>query len=58
MYTQFDKALVAGIVGILTLVGLFVPSVSKWADPATIATVVAVATPLLVYLFPNLPKDT
>ncbi len=57
MYSNLNKAIVAAIVGLAALVGLFVPAIAKFADPTTIASVVAVITPLLVYLIPNLPKD-
>ncbi len=57
MYTNLNKAIVAALVGVAALLGLFVPAIAKYADPTTIASVVAVVTPLLVYLIPNLPKD-
>ena len=57
MYSNFNKAVVSALVGLGALLGLFVPSIAKYVDPSTIASVVAVLTPILVYLIPNLPKD-
>ena len=56
MYSTFDKALVACVMGILGVVGVIWHPVNISSD--TIATVVSILTPVLVYLIPNVPKDT
>ena len=58
MYTNLDKAIVAAIMGIVGLLGIFVPSISQYVSPQTVGTIVSVATPVLVYLLHNLPKDS
>ncbi len=45
MYTNLDKAIVAFIMGAIGI------------SPETVASLVGIATPILVYLLPNLPKD-
>jgi len=55
MFTTVDKAIVAfvmGVIGILNVLGIHF---GLSAD--TVGGIVAVVTPLLVYVFPNLPKD-
>lgn len=56
MYTALDKAIVACVMGILGLIGVIWHPVN--ISPETVATVVSIVTPILVYLVPNLPKDT
>lgn len=55
MYTTFDKAIVALVMGVLGVVGIFWKPVN--ISPETVATIVSVLTPLLVYVWPNAPKD-
>ena len=56
MYTQFDKALVAAIMGVVQLANVWG---FHWGiDEATVTHAIAFATPILVFLIPNkIPKD-
>lgn len=56
MFTKFDKALVALIMGILGVIGIVWKPIN--ISPETVTAIVGVVTPLLVYIWPNLPKDT
>jgi hypothetical protein len=52
MFTTLDKALVAvvmGIVSLLNLTGIF----SFNLDPGTVQSIIAVITPILIYFIPN-----
>ena len=55
MYTTFDKTIVAFIMGGVGIANLFGLHFGLSAD--TLNGIVAVLTPILVYLIPNLPKD-
>jgi len=52
MFTTFDKALVALIMALLSILNL-VFGVDLGLDEATISALVATLTPLAVYLWPN-----
>lgn len=55
MYSNFDKAAVAIIMALVQIANVFG---FHWGlDQATVTTVVATVTPLLVWIVPNLPKD-
>jgi len=56
MYTALDKAIVALIMGIVGIVGMVWHPVN--ISDSTIATIVGILTPILVYVWPNAPKDT
>jgi len=56
MYTSFDKAIVGFIMGAVGIANLFGIHFGLSAD--TVSSIVAVLTPILVYLIPNLPKDS
>lgn len=56
MYTKLDKALVAAIMGLIGIVGIVWKPIA--ISPETVASIVGIATPLLVYLWPNAPKDS
>lgn len=56
MYTQFDKAIVSVIMAII-LVLQRVFKISLGLDEDTITIIITALTPLIVYLFPNAPKD-
>lgn len=56
MYTKLDKAIVSAILGILGIVGIVWKPIN--ISPEVIASIVGIATPLLVYLWPNAPKDS
>lgn len=54
MFTSIDKALVAVIMGLLSVLNLmfgFVPP--EWASADNVAMVIAGITPVLVWLIPN-----
>ena len=55
MYTSLDKAIVAFFMGILGVIGIVWHPLN--ISDGTIASVVGILTPLLVYLWPNAPKD-
>ena len=55
MYTTLDKAIVACVMGVLGLVGVIWHPINISGE--TVAAVVSILTPLLVYLVPNAPKD-
>ena len=55
MYTTLDKAIVAFVVGVLGIVGILFKPLG--ISPETVAAVVSMATPFLVYIWPNAPKD-
>lgn len=57
MYTKFDKAVVALIMAGVGLVNLFYPGHLINVDPNNVNAFLALLTPVLVYLVPNLPKD-
>lgn len=55
MYTSLDKAIVAFVMGVLAIVGVIWHPLG--VSDATVASVVAMLTPVLVYIWPNAPKD-
>ncbi len=55
MYTTFNKAIVAFVMGVVGVVGILWHPLG--ISPETVASIVAIATPFLVYWIPNLPKD-
>ena len=56
MYTKLDKAIVALVMGILGMVGVIWHPLN--ISPETVASVVGILTPVLVYAWPNAPKDS
>ena len=52
MLTSLDKALVAVVMGILSILNLAF-GISFGLDPAVISSIIAALTPVLVYLIPN-----
>lgn len=52
MFTSIDKALVALIMAVIYLVNTFTP-VDFGVSHETVANIVAIITPVLVYLIPN-----
>lgn len=56
MYTSFDKALVTLVMAVIGIVGVLWKPLN--VSPEVVATVVSAITPVLVYLMPNVPKDT
>jgi hypothetical protein len=55
MYTTLDKAVVALIMGVIGVVGAVYKPLN--IDPGVIATIVGGLTPIVVYFWPNAPKD-
>ena len=53
MFTSIDKALVAAIMGILFIVQTYTGLQLPWAKPDTIATIIGLVTPVLVWASPN-----
>ena len=53
MFTSIDKALVAAIMGILFVVQTYTVLQLPWATPDTIATIIGLVTPVLVWAIPN-----
>jgi len=56
MYTSFNKAIVGIVMGGILIANLF--GFHFGVTEATVNGIVGVITPILVYLIPNLPKDT
>lgn len=56
MYTTLDKAIVALVMGVLGIIGVIWHPLAISSE--TVATVVGVLTPLLVWAWPNAPKDS
>ncbi len=52
-FTSIDKALVAAIMGILFIVQTYTGIRFSWATPDTIATIIGLLTPVLVWAIPN-----
>ena len=55
MFSKLDKAIVALVMGVIGIVGVLWKPLNVSAE--TVASVVAILTPLLVYVWPNAPKD-
>jgi hypothetical protein len=49
MFTSIDKALVAAIMGILFIVQTYTGLQLPWVTPDTIATIIGLITPVLVW---------
>jgi hypothetical protein len=56
MYTTLDKAIVALVMGVVGIIGVVWHPLS--ISNETIASIVGILTPLLVYVWPNAPKDS
>lgn len=52
MFTTLDKALVALVMGVLSILNL-VFNVNIGLPPETVSAIIAAITPLLVYFIPN-----
>jgi hypothetical protein len=55
MYTTLDKAIVALVMGIIGIVGVVYRPLN--IDPTIVTTLVGALTPIIVYVWPNAPKD-
>lgn len=55
MFTGLDKALIALIMGVLSIINL-VWGINIGVSAETVSAVIAAITPFLVWLIPNKPK--
>jgi hypothetical protein len=55
MYSTLDKALVALVMGIIGVIGTVWKPLN--VDPSVVATIIGGLTPVIVYFWPNAPKD-
>lgn len=53
MFTSIDKALVALVMGLLFIVQTYTGFSTSWISPDTVATIVGLITPVLVWAIPN-----
>ena len=53
MFTTIDKALVAAIMGLLFIIQTYTGFALAWLTPETVATIVGLITPVLVWAIPN-----
>jgi hypothetical protein len=56
MFTSIDKALVAAVMGILFIIQTFTGFSFAWLTTDTVATVIGLLTPVLVWAIPNKSK--
>lgn len=56
MFTSIDKALVALIMAVIWLINFFFGYNLSWITQETIATIVGLLTPILVWAVPNKAK--
>ena len=56
MYTQFDKVIVTLIMAVVSLLNY--AGIHFGLSESTVTLVVTTLTPVLVWIIPNLPKDT
>lgn len=55
MFTSIDKALVAMVMGILFIVQTYFGMNTSWISQETVATIIGLITPVLVWAIPNKP---
>lgn len=53
MFTSIDKALVALVMGLLFIIQTYTGFNLSWISAETIATIVGLITPVLVWAIPN-----
>lgn len=53
MFTSIDKALVALVMGVLFIVQTYTGFSLSWISQDTVATIVGLVTPVLVWAIPN-----
>ena len=53
MFTSIDKALVAAIMGLLFIIQTYTGFSLSFLTPETVATIVGLITPVLVWAIPN-----
>ncbi len=57
MFTSIDKALVAMVMGLIFILNTYLGVNLSWVSQETVATVVGLITPVLVWLVPNKTKS-
>lgn len=57
MFTSIDKALVAMVMGVIFILNTYLGVNLSWVSQETVATVVGLITPVLVWLVPNKTKS-
>ena len=55
MLTEWDKALVAAILGVVSLLSLWLGWDTGWLSEQHVVAAVAILTPILVWFVPNRP---
>lgn len=53
MFTSIDKALVAMVMGLLFILQTYTGLSVAWLTPDTVATIIGLITPVLVWAIPN-----
>lgn len=53
MFTQLDKAIVAAVMGVLFIIQTYTGFSTSWITAETVATIVGLLTPVLVWAIPN-----
>ena len=53
MFTSIDKALVAMVMGIHYIITTFTGINTSWISQETVATIIGLLTPVLVWAIPN-----
>ena len=53
MFTSIDKALTALIMGLLFIIQTYTGFSLPWLTPDTVATIIGLLTPVLVWAIPN-----
>lgn len=56
MFTNYDKAIVAFLTSLVTLLAPWVPGIETYLSPAAIAALGVLLNTGLVFLIPNRPK--
>jgi hypothetical protein len=53
MFSSIDKALVAMVMGLLFILQTYVGLNTSWISQETVATIIGLITPVLVWAIPN-----
>lgn len=56
MFTSIDKALAAMVMGLLFIIQTYTGFSVAWLTPDTVATIIGLITPVLVWAIPNKVK--
>jgi hypothetical protein len=57
MFSSIDKALVAMVMGLLFILQTYVGLNTSWISQETVATIIGLITPVLVWAIPNKVKS-